>query len=76
MNIDFRGATIEGADFRLSKGSHLYNCRLVRCTIDDSEAVYPFATNCILDDCKVRSQWEANVNLQRSEIKNPLDISE
>jgi hypothetical protein len=58
MIIDGKGLTLEGANIVLTKNSHLYNIRLVRCDIDDVDAIYPFSTNCQLIDCKLRSQFE------------------
>jgi hypothetical protein len=61
MKVDFKGAKIEGVSFTLSKSSHMYNARFIRCYFDDEEAVYPFSTNCIFEDCTIRSQTEVNI---------------
>ena len=59
MIIDGRGATLEGVSIILTKDSKIYNMQLIRCDIDDLEAAYPWAENCIIAECQLRSQYEA-----------------
>jgi hypothetical protein len=63
MYVDGRGATLIGASIVLNKDSRIWNMRLVDCDIDDLDATYPWAENCQIEGCKLRSQWEAEQKL-------------
>jgi hypothetical protein len=65
MIIDGRGRSIEGIEITLNKGDKIFGLEMMNCFIDDDEVDGVSFINCALIGCTIKSQKEAEINLNK-----------